>query len=105
MLSNLIIRKTTSADLPAIVELWKELMDFHRNLDPFFSRSKAGHESFLKWIEKGIESDSTEIFVADDSGKIQGYILIEISNYPPVFELKKYGMISDAAVSIDYRAC
>lgn len=103
MQSNLKIRKATSADLPAIVKLWKDLMDFHCNLDPFFSRSQDGHENFLKWVEKEMESDSAELFVADSSGKILGYIKIEISNYPPVFELKKYGMISDAAVATKYR--
>lgn len=103
MQSNMKIRKATPADLPAIVELWKDLMDFHYNLDSFFSRSKDGHENFLKWVEKEMESDSAELFVADSSGKILGYIKIEISNYPPVFELKKYGMISDAAVATEYR--
>jgi ribosomal protein S18 acetylase RimI-like enzyme len=97
------IRKATLADLPAVVELWKELMDFHSNLDSFFSRSLDGHESFRSWIEKELESDSAELFVAEFSGEVLGYIKIEISNYPPVFELKKFGVISDAAVAMEYR--
>jgi ribosomal protein S18 acetylase RimI-like enzyme len=103
MQSNLKIRKAIPADLPAIVELWKDFMDFHSNLDPFFSRSQDGHENFLNWVEKEMESDNAELFVAVSSGKILGYIKIELSNYPPVFEFKKYGMISDAAVATEYR--
>jgi ribosomal protein S18 acetylase RimI-like enzyme len=103
MQSKLNIRKATPADLPAIVELWKDLMDFHSDLDPFFSRSHDGHENFLKWVEKQQESENAELLVADSSGKILGYIKIELCNYPPVFELEKYGMISDAAVAKEYR--
>ncbi len=103
MQSNLNIRKATRADLPAIIELWKELMDFHSNLDPFYSRSQAGPENFLNWIEKEMENDNGELFVADSSGKILGYIKIGVSNYPPVFELNEYGMISDTAVAGEHR--
>ena len=103
MQSNLKIRKATAVDLPEVAELWKYLFDFHSNLDPFFSRSHDGHENFLKWVEKQQESENAELLVADSSGKILGYIKIEICNYPPVFELKKYGMISDAAVAKEYQ--
>ncbi len=103
MQRDLKIRKATSADLLAVVELWKELMDFHSNLDSFFSRSLDGHKSFRSWIEKELESDSAELFVAESSGELLGYIKTEISNYPPVFELKKFGVISDAAVAGEYR--
>ncbi len=89
--------------MPAIIELWKELMDFHSNLDPFYSRSQDGPEKFLNWIEKEMDNNNGELFVADSSGKILGYIKIGVSNYPPVFELKKYGMISDTTVATEHR--
>ncbi len=103
MQSNLTIRKAKPADLVEVVELWKELMNFHCNLDPFFTQAKDGPNNFLKWVEKQMELEDAELIIADVSGKIVGYAKIEISKYPPVFEKKQYGMISDVSVAEEYR--
>ncbi|MBD3277381.1 MAG: GNAT family N-acetyltransferase [Candidatus Aegiribacteria sp.] len=97
------IRKVKQTDMPRVVELWKEFMDFHSSFDTFYSRSRDGHNNFRKWIEKELESDSAELFVADYCGEVIGYIKIQVSQYPPVFQLKEHGMISDAAVAEEYR--
>ena len=47
--------------------------------------------------------EDAELIVADISGNVIGYAKIEIAKYPPVFEKKQYGMISDIAVSKKYR--
>lgn len=103
MQSNLTIRKAKPSDLPEVVELWKELMDFHKDIDPLFTLSKDGPDNFLIWVEKQMELEDAELIIADVSGKIVGYTKIEISNYPPVFEKKRYGMISDVSVAEEYR--
>jgi len=103
MQSNLTIRIAKPSDLAEVVELWKELMDFHSDLDPFFTQSKDGPNNFLKWVEKQMELEDAELIIADVSGKIVGYAKIEISKYPPVFEKKQYGMISDVSVAEEYR--
>lgn len=82
---DLTVREAEKADLPAVVELWKELMSFHSNLDPFFSMSDEGPENFRNWVEKQMESDDAELFVADSGEDVLGYIKIEICSYPPVF--------------------
>jgi ribosomal protein S18 acetylase RimI-like enzyme len=97
------IREATQTDLPAIVELWKSMMDFHSNLDSFFARSRDGHRNFLEWATKEIGSENSKLFVADSGVKILGYIKIQISEYPPLFDMKKFGMISDAVVTDEYR--
>jgi len=103
MKSKIQIREATQADLPDIVDLWKSIMDFHRDLDSFFARSQNGHRNFLNWVTKEMGSDNSELFIAEAEGKIMGYIKIQISDYPPVFEKEKYGMISDAIVNEKYR--
>ncbi len=103
MQNNVKIREATRNDLPRIVELWKNIMDFHSNLDSFFTRSQDGHQSFLEWTTKEMGSDNSKLFVADSDGNILGYIKIQISEYPPVFNMKKFGMISDAVVTDEYR--
>ena len=102
-MSDPVVREVDSADLPAVVELWKELMDYHRDLDPFFTRSENGHENFLKWVAGELEEGTGALFVAEDSGEICGYIKIGVSNYPPVFMMDKFGMISDIAVAVAHR--
>lgn len=98
-----VIRKAVAEDLPAVIELWTELMDFHRDLDPLFTRSAEAADSFLKYLGESMESDDTELIVAEVSGELVGYVLANVSKYPPVFDQEKYGMISDAAVADSYR--
>ena len=97
------IREANYSDLPEIVKLWKEFMDFHRDLDPFFTCSNEGPSNFQKHLEGQMESDDAALLVAEESGKITGYTKIGISEYPPVFKMDKYGLISDVAVANEYR--
>jgi ribosomal protein S18 acetylase RimI-like enzyme len=78
-------------------------MYFHRDLDPFYTRSENGPSNFHKHLEGQIESDDDALLVAEESGRIIGYAKIGILQYPPVFEVKKYGLISDVAVAEEYR--
>lgn len=102
-MEKLRIHEANRSDLQGIVDLWKELMDFHSDLDNFYARSKEGPGNFHKHLEGQIESDDATLLVAEDSGKIIGYAKIGISQYPPVFEVDKYGLISDVAVAKEYR--
>jgi len=79
MQSNLTIRKAKPSDLAEVVELWKELMDFHSNLDPFFTQSKDGSDNFLKWVEKQMELEDAELIIAD------------VSSYPTLVRLQPAG--------------
>jgi len=91
------------ADLPGIVELWKSIMDFHRDLDSFFTRSQDGHLNILDWITKQMGSNNSGLFIAELDGMLLAYIKIEICGYPPVFEKKEFGMISEIFVGEKYR--
>lgn len=98
------IRKATIADIPKIKELWKELMNFHGDLDPYFEmRSDAG-ENFALFLESNIENKSNSIvMVAEVENLVVGYMMGMIQENPPVFKLVKYGEIMDACVSEAYR--
>ena len=97
------IREANHSDLPEIIGLWKEFMDFHRDLDSFYKRSQDGPSNFRKHLESQLESEDDALLIAEVSGKTIGYIKIGISQYPPVFEMEKYGLISDVAVAEQYR--
>jgi ribosomal protein S18 acetylase RimI-like enzyme len=97
------IRKATQEDTRAIVELWKEMMDFHRERDRHFTRSVDGHERFAEFVSGRIVSETSCVLVAEQQCEIVGYCLATLSKFPPVFEYQKYGAIFDLAVTENYR--
>ena len=93
------VRTATPADVGAIVALWQEFMDFHKERDSCFTRSADGHERFGEFVSGRIASDAACVLVAEQQGAIVGYCLATISKYPPVFAQQTYGSIVDLAVT------
>ena len=103
MAGRVIIRKAVTEDIPSILELWKELMDFNKEYDRIFSRSATGHEGFARLLTSHISSDTSCVFVAEACKDIIGYSLAIIEKYPPLFESKERGLIQNVAVTETYR--
>ena len=97
------IRKAVMEDVPAIIEIWKELMDFHKELDEFFSRSATGHERFAEFLTGNIEKEDSCVLVAADGVHLVGYCQACISKYPPVLVREKYVEVYDMAVTEKYQ--
>jgi len=97
------IREAAMEDVPAIIEIWKELMDFHKELDAIFSRSATGHEGFAEFVTSNMEKEDSCVLVAADGEHIVGYCQAGISNYPPVLIKEKYVEIFDMAVTEKYQ--
>ena len=97
------IRKAVETDVPAIVELWKEMIDFHKERDRFFSRSATGHEAFAEFVTGHISSETACVFVAEAGKDIVGYCLAVIEKYPPVLQIQEYGLVRNMAVTKKYR--
>ena len=103
MAREVIIRKAVAEDVLPIVELWKELMDFHKERDKIFSRSVTGHERFADYLTGHISKENSCLFVAESGEDIVGYCLVYIEKYPPVIELKEYCLVQDIAITERYR--
>ncbi len=95
----MICREATTRDIPQIVELWTEFFDFHKERDIHFSRSAKAPENFANYIGENLGNEEVRVYVAELNGKVVAYLLAMIQNYPPVFERKQYGFISDLAVT------
>jgi len=102
-MEQVVLRKATLQDIPVIVGLWKEMMDFHREHDRLFSRSTTGYEAFADFITGHILSETSCVFVAEAGTDIVGYCLAFVEKYPPVLEIKKYGLVQDLAVTKKHR--
>lgn len=98
------IRKATAKDIPAAVELWKELMDLHRALDPLFTRRRGGHKAFAEDLRSQyVRSDRCRAWVAQTEGEIIGLCMAAIEDYPPVLVLKQHGQIGALVVKKKWR--
>jgi ribosomal protein S18 acetylase RimI-like enzyme len=97
------IRTSVSNDIPRILGLWKEFMDFHKERDPAFTRSVTGHEGFRSFVEENMKSETAQVLVADAGNSLVGYCLARITERPPVFEDRRYGQILDLAVAAPRR--
>ncbi len=94
----MIIRDAVPDDLADISALWKEFMDFHKNLDPYFSRKESGHIQWASFMEKNMADDQWKITAAEDNFEIVGFCTAAIIKNPPVLELPEFGYIQDMAV-------
>ncbi len=98
-----IIRCAREADLPQILNLWVEFMQFHADLDPHFSLSPDALKSSEAHLRNRINSEESAVFVTEQEKNILGYCIACVCNKPPVFIDRMYGHISDIAVSGAHR--
>ena len=103
MSANAIIRPARASDIPAIVDLWMELMDFHAERDPWFRRSADGHIGFAEHLANCMDDARYVLLVAELDGQIVGYSLAEITQRPAAFAEREHGFITDIAVTAKCR--
>lgn len=96
--SLLAIRRARPGDLPGIVRLWREMWDFHAPLDPRFEATPAADTVMAGWIEENLGSERSAVFVAGESGGLEGYCLAMILENPPVLPHQFYGYVSEVSV-------
>ena len=97
------IRLAATKDIPALQELWKEFMDFHAEGESFWTRARDGHEVWAGFCQQHIDEDDKLALVAEDAGRLVGYGLAALQEYPPVLVLSRYGMVRDMAVTAGHR--
>ena len=90
-------------DIPAILEIWKELMDFHVPFDSRYTLSDGAEESMNDHLERLVEAEDTLVIMAVENTKPMGFGIARIRNYPPVFIKQTHGTIEDLAVSSEHR--
>jgi len=104
MAKKVAIRKARVKDIPAAVELWKELMDLHEALDPVFTRSRGGHKAFAEYLRKEyIGGDRRRAWVAQGGHEIIGLCMGAIKDKPPALRLKQHGQIEALVVTKKWR--
>jgi ribosomal protein S18 acetylase RimI-like enzyme len=95
--------RAAESHLPTILNLWREIMDYHRDFDAYWIRAEDGHISFEKHLRELLASGDALVLVALDEGSAVGYAVARISETVPVFRERLRGTIDDMGVTADYR--
>ncbi|MFX0057370.1 MAG: GNAT family N-acetyltransferase [Candidatus Hodarchaeota archaeon] len=97
------IIEAIKSHIPAIVELWAEMIEYHTQFDQFFKRREDANLNYESFIRDLFNSNEAKIFIAKEEDKILGFILAKIDTYPPIYLYDKYGAIYDLIVKSTYR--
>jgi len=97
------IATATEAHVPQIVELWREFMDFHKDLDPRFPLRAEAPASYEKYLREQMQSPDWLVLVALEGDAVVGLTVAQIGKYPPIFERESNGYISEMAVKSGHR--
>ena len=98
------IRKARLKDIPDMVKLWLELMNYHIKLDPtYYALNKKAIKSYKKWIESNILGKNSIFLVAEDGKELIGHIGGSIEIRPPCMKIEKNGFVQEAVVTKKYR--
>lgn len=101
---DVVIREAMQEDVPLVLPVWREMMDFHAERDTYFATCEGAEKAFSNFLSGNIEKEDAFVFVAQVSDIIVAYCLCMITERPPVCEMKRqYGNLSDLAVFETHR--
>lgn len=85
--------------IPQILEVWKGLMAHHVPLDPIFQDTRQDAPAIWeKYMREHMASSDGIVLVALDGEEVVGFLMAQLSDYPPIFENRRHGAIADTAV-------
>ncbi len=95
------IRLGNEKDMPEMLRLWREMMDFHAQVEPRFRPAPPpeGEQAWEKHVRENIlGKEDWCVFVAEEEGELIGQIMGALRDPYPVFEPGRYGYVTDIVV-------
>ena len=95
------IRPGTETDVPEMLRLWREMMDFHHQVEPRFRPlpPPAGEQAWERYLRQDIwGNEDWGVFVAEADGRLIGQIMGVLRDSVPVFEPEQFGYVTDVVV-------
>ncbi len=96
------IRKATNKDLSKLMELIKDVVDYHYKIDKYY-KPFSKYKGLDKYAEGQLKDKNVKMLVAENNGEIIGRIVGIIIKAPPYITPKKIGNIDDAFIKENYR--
>ena len=103
------VEPATTADLPALVARWEELMDHHRALDPvLYAQVPQAAQHYRAHLRRHIDDSRSLVLVAPEgdrrgAGDLLGYLVASQGMRAPHYVVREVAMIHDLAVRPDVR--
>jgi ribosomal protein S18 acetylase RimI-like enzyme len=101
-MSETIIRSANYLDIPALIDLQRQLTSFHDVIETRIHGNPDVESYFTDWIHKNLNDEKSALFVAETDGKVVGFIsgiVIETKAFVP----NQFGYISFTCVDEAYR--
>jgi ribosomal protein S18 acetylase RimI-like enzyme len=101
----MLIRSATSEDVPQVLPMVAKICALHENWDT----AKYGflpypEQRYEKWLTRLANSSDRNVFlVAEDEGKLGGFLLATVEREIPIYRLQEYAFIHDIWVEPEYR--
>lgn len=97
------IRKAALANVPLLLENWKELMRLNAQTHRIYRLKKNYVDFYSPFIRKILKSQKAAVFIAEIDGKCAGHILVELKTLPKCYIIKLEAYISELFVKKEYR--
>jgi GNAT superfamily N-acetyltransferase len=97
-MSTATIVRADRTHLVQIMEVWKQFMEYHQRIDPFYGTVADGHLQFGEYILERMGQEESLVLVAMEGDSMLGYCLSYVHHRPPVFTERVVGILSDLAV-------
>ncbi len=92
------IRDAVKGDLGSIGNLWERLAKYHEGLSDQFTLAWDSRRRWSRYLREKFAEISTKLIVAEENGRIVGFMLCLLSPNVPVYKERKVGVISDVYV-------
>lgn len=103
MLQPYSIRKANVRDMDELINFEKKITLMHEKLDNFYKEVGNTEREKKKSFQEHLKSKDSLLLVAEENGKLIGYILSYITKRPGIFKEKKSGHISSIYVLEKYQ--
>lgn len=100
---NMKIRVATSEDIPQMVNLWYELMNYHREHHFAFVAKENNEELLSKDFQERIENPKCCFFLAILNDQVAGFISCSIRIVQNVMVYNKRGYVAETVVGQEFR--
>lgn len=97
------LRPAVAADIPALVDLWREMWDANRRSDPRLEASPIAESVMAAWMEDQLRSERCRIVVGEAEGRLAGYAAAIIRENPPVVPDQFTGLVTEICVTGTHR--
>jgi ribosomal protein S18 acetylase RimI-like enzyme len=98
------IRELKQQDFPEVAKLGKDLLLLHAGYDPsYYELEENFDELYTHWLNGNLNSLYQFILVAEENGKVVGFISGFIKSLYSWFKTKSVGHVGYLAVDINHR--